>query len=95
MTSPFKKKFILPVIASAFLFVGVSFKDDFFEYLDYYRKALDLYFLGGWNLSKEYFERCLQLASNDVAANCMLKRCIDFANNPPSDWDGATSLTTK
>ena len=31
MTSPFKKKFILPAIASAFLFVGVSFKDDFFE----------------------------------------------------------------
>jgi carboxyl-terminal processing protease len=27
----FKKKYILPVIASAFLFVGVSFKDDFFE----------------------------------------------------------------
>jgi carboxyl-terminal processing protease len=31
MTSPFKKKFILPAIASAFLFIGVSFKDDFFE----------------------------------------------------------------
>jgi len=31
MTSPFKKKFMLPVVASAFLFVGVSFKDDFFE----------------------------------------------------------------
>lgn len=31
MASPFKKKFILPAIASAFLFVGVSFKDDFFE----------------------------------------------------------------
>jgi carboxyl-terminal processing protease len=31
MTSPFKKKYIIPVIASAFLFVGVSFKDDFFE----------------------------------------------------------------
>jgi len=31
MTSPFKKKYILPAIASAFLFVGVSFKDDFFE----------------------------------------------------------------
>ncbi len=31
MISPFKKKFILPVVASAFLFVGVSFKDDFFE----------------------------------------------------------------
>ena len=31
MNSLFKKKYILPVIASAFLFVGVSFKDDFFE----------------------------------------------------------------
>lgn len=27
----FKKKFIIPVVASGFLFVGVSFKDDFFE----------------------------------------------------------------
>lgn len=31
MTSFLKKKHILPVVASAFLFVGVSFKDDFFE----------------------------------------------------------------
>ena len=27
----FKKKFIIPVVASAFLFIGTSFKDDFFE----------------------------------------------------------------
>jgi carboxyl-terminal processing protease len=31
MCSFFKKKFIIPVVASAFLFVGTSFKDDFFE----------------------------------------------------------------
>ena len=31
MNSFFKKKYILPVVASTFLFVGVSFKDDFFE----------------------------------------------------------------
>jgi len=31
MTSPFKKKYSIPVVASALLFVGVSFKDDFFE----------------------------------------------------------------
>ncbi len=31
MTSLFKKKYILPIIASAFLFVSASFKDDFFE----------------------------------------------------------------
>ena len=27
----FKKKFIIPLVASAFLFIGASFKDDFFE----------------------------------------------------------------
>ena len=31
MTSFFKKKYLRPVVASAFLFLGVSFKDDFFE----------------------------------------------------------------
>ncbi len=31
MNTLFKKKYILPVLASAFLYVGVSFKDDFFE----------------------------------------------------------------
>ncbi|PRZ26208.1 S41 family peptidase [Flavobacterium granuli] len=31
MTSFFQKKYIIPVVASAFLFVGASFKNDFFE----------------------------------------------------------------
>ena len=31
MYSFFKKKFIIPVVASAFLFIGSSFKEDFFE----------------------------------------------------------------
>ncbi len=31
MITFFKKKYILPVVASAFLYVGVSFKDDYFE----------------------------------------------------------------
>ncbi len=31
MTTLLKKRYIIPVVASAFLFVGVSFKDDFFE----------------------------------------------------------------
>lgn len=31
MYSFFKKKFIIPVVASTFLFIGASFKDDFFE----------------------------------------------------------------
>lgn len=31
MLQYFKKRYVLPVIASGFLFVGVSFKDDFFE----------------------------------------------------------------
>ena len=31
MISSFKKRYIIPVVAGAFLYVGVSFKEDFFE----------------------------------------------------------------
>ncbi len=31
MITLFKKKYIIPIVASAFLYVGVSFKDDYFE----------------------------------------------------------------
>ncbi|CAD0000602.1 MULTISPECIES: S41 family peptidase [Flavobacterium] len=31
MTSYFKKKFVIPAVAIGFLFIGTSFKDDFFE----------------------------------------------------------------
>ncbi|MES2240771.1 MAG: S41 family peptidase [Bacteroidota bacterium] len=31
MAVSFKKKYIIPIVASAFLFIGTSFKDDFFE----------------------------------------------------------------
>jgi len=31
MTSIFKKRYLLPLVASIFLFIGVSFKEDFFE----------------------------------------------------------------
>ncbi len=31
MVSSIKKRYVIPVIASGFLFVGVSFQQDFFE----------------------------------------------------------------
>ena len=31
MLKIFQKKFIIPVVAAGFLYVGASFKDDFFE----------------------------------------------------------------
>lgn len=31
MSTQIKKRYIIPVILSVFLFIGVSFKEDFFE----------------------------------------------------------------
>jgi carboxyl-terminal processing protease len=41
MYSFLQKKFIIPPVASAFLFIGASFKDDFFEIA----KQIEIFFL--------------------------------------------------
>lgn len=65
------------------------------EYIKSYNKAMDLYVLGGWKLAGEYFEKCLVFNPNDKAALQMVQRCKNFEINPPTNWDGAISLTTK
>ena len=51
-TKFFQKKFIIPVVASAFLFVGVSFKDDYFEIA----KQLEIFTTLFKELNKNYVD---------------------------------------
>ncbi|CAN1487787.1 Prc Periplasmic protease [Flavobacteriaceae bacterium] len=51
-TSFFQKKIIIPVVASAFLFVGVSFKDDYFEIA----KQLEIFTTLFKELNKNYVD---------------------------------------
>ncbi len=70
--------------------------DDFSaKYRDCYAKGLDLYQQGTWHLAKEYFEKALAEAPGDKAAVLMQSRCDEFIKNPPENWDGAITFTTK
>lgn len=65
------------------------------EYRDAYTKGMELYKDGIFRLAKDYFEKALEAVSTDKAAKLMLSRCKDFIENPPENWDGAISFTTK
>lgn len=65
------------------------------DYVQCYKKALDLYTNGAWNLAASYFERAQQLSPADKSASKMYERCLEFISNPPLNWDGAYSLNTK
>ena len=56
---------------------------------------MDLYKQGIWNLAKDYFAKALTFAEDDKAAKVILKRCEDFINEPPENWDGAIAFMTK
>ena len=65
------------------------------SYRDAYSKGLGLYKQGVFNLAREYFEKTLAEYPNDKASKLMLERCIKFIQNPPENWDGAITFTTK
>lgn len=65
------------------------------DYVQCYKKALELYTNGAWNLAASYFERAQQLLPADKSASKMYKRCLEFISNPPLNWDGTYSLNTK
>lgn len=65
------------------------------KYIDLYSKAIELYQVGAWNLAIEYFNKAILENKEDKAAFVMIKRCEEFLENPPENWDGAISLTSK
>ncbi len=65
------------------------------SYKDYYKKGIDLYKQGIFNLAKEYFEKALLEEAEDKASKLMISRCTEFIANPPENWDGAITFNTK
>lgn len=65
------------------------------EYKDAYKKGMDLYKQGIWNLAKDYFAKALAAVEGDKAAKLMFSRCEEFIANPPENWDGAIAFNTK
>ena len=103
MTSPLKKKFILPVIASVFLLIGVSFKDDFFEIA----KQIEIFTTLFKELNKNYVDNTNPGDLMDKAIKGMLasldpytvyfneQDVVKFKINNTGEYTGIGALITR
>jgi carboxyl-terminal processing protease len=103
MNSPFKKKFILPIVASAFLFVGVSFKDDFFEIA----KQIEIFTTLFKEVNKNYVDNTNPGDLMDKAIKAMLasldpytvyfneQDVVKFKINNTGEYTGIGALITR
>ncbi|TDD99682.1 S41 family peptidase [Flavobacterium cellulosilyticum] len=103
MNSYFKKKFIIPIIASVFLFVGVSFKDDFFEIA----KQIEIFTTLFKELNKNYVDETNPGDLMDKAIKGMLasldpytvyfneQDVVKFKINNTGEYTGIGALITR
>lgn len=64
-------------------------------YRDAYKKGMELYAQAIFRLAKEYFEKALSFVPDDKASKLMISRCDELIANPPENWDGSFTFTTK
>lgn len=103
MYSFFKKKFIIPVVASAFLFIGTSFKDDFFEIA----KQIEIFTTLFKELNKNYVDETNSGDLMDKAIKGMLtsldpytvyfneQDVVRFKINNTGEYTGIGALLTR
>ena len=72
----FKKKYIIPVVASSFLFVGVSFKEDFFEIA----KQIEIFTTLFKNLNMNYVDETNPAELMDKSIKSMLAQLDPYTN---------------
>ncbi|MGZ9734813.1 S41 family peptidase [Flavobacterium sp. GNP002] len=99
----FKKKFIIPVVASAFLFIGASFKDDFFEIA----KQIEIFTTLFKELNRNYVDETNPAELMDKAIKGMLANLdpytvyfneqdvVRFKINNTGEYTGIGALLTR
>ncbi len=103
MKSIFKKKYIIPVVASAFLFVGVSFKENFFEVA----KQIEIFTTLFKELNRNYVDETNPGELMDKAIKSMLasldpytvyfneQDVVKFKINNTGEYTGIGALITR
>ncbi|WP_281238314.1 S41 family peptidase [Flavobacterium praedii] len=103
MRTIFQKKIIIPVVASAFLFVGVSFKDDYFEIA----KQLEIFTTMFKELNKNYVDETTPAQLMNNAIKGMLssldpytvfyneQEVLKFKINNTGEYTGIGALITR
>ncbi|MFV8325595.1 S41 family peptidase [Flavobacterium sp. ZS1P14] len=99
----FKKKFIIPLVASAFLYIGTSFKDDFFEIA----KQIEIFTTLFKELNKNYVDETNPGDLMDKAIKGMLasldpytvyfneQDVVSFKINNTGEYTGIGALLTR
>lgn len=103
MRTIFQKKIIIPVVASAFLFVGVSFKDDYFEIA----KQLEIFTTMFKELNKNYVDETTPAELMNNAIKGMLssldpytvfyneQEVLKFKINNTGEYTGIGAMITR
>jgi carboxyl-terminal processing protease len=103
MRTLFQKKFIIPVVASAFLYVGVSFKDDYFEIA----KQIEIFTTLFKELNKNYVDETTPAELMNNAIKGMLgsldpytvyfneQEVLKFKINNTGEYTGIGALITR
>lgn len=103
MFKKFKKRYILPVVASGFLFVGVSFKDDFFEIA----KQIEIFTTLFKTVNQNYVDEIAPADLMDTAIKSMLadldpytnyfneQDVVKFKINNTGEYTGIGALVTR
>ena len=99
----FKKRYIIPIIASGFLFVGVSFKDDFFEIA----KQVEIFTTLFKTVNQNYVDEIAPADLMDKAIKSMLadldpyttyfneQDVVKFKINNTGEYTGIGALVTR
>ncbi|MDC7127091.1 MAG: adenylate/guanylate cyclase domain-containing protein, partial [Spirochaetales bacterium] len=65
------------------------------QWFDAYRKGVKMYCIGNWHTAINYFEKADNIIKQDFPTNQFIGRCKNYAENPPINWDGSSTLDFK
>lgn len=76
---------------------SLEIEHDFFSenWVRLYENGIKMYRIGNWYTARNYFEKAIQILPDDFPTLQFLDRCKQFLENPPENWDGATTLDFK
>lgn len=65
-----------------------------YEWIEFYRQAVELYRAGKWKQAGKSFKKLAE-EQNDTASKVMMERCNYLMKSPPENWEGILKLDVK
>jgi adenylate cyclase len=65
------------------------------ESVNHFKEARKHYKVGSWDKSIKSFKECLKLNADDALSQTYIDRIEGLKKNPPKNWDGVLTMTSK